>query len=108
MDRVRARVKDKRVLALVRASYFRHAVCKQTLQSLENFAWHRVTAWQMKLHRWNWKDVRRRHTGPTAGGSGRTRTSTEAATSQPLDTLNHSQGPPILALFAWSAQYSRS
>ena len=46
------------------ANYFRHAVCKHTLQVLENFAWHRVMAWQMKLHRWTWKDVRRRHTGP--------------------------------------------
>jgi RNA-directed DNA polymerase len=46
------------------AGYFRHAVCKHTLNALENFAWHRVIGWQMKLHHWNWKDVRRRHTGP--------------------------------------------
>jgi hypothetical protein len=46
------------------ANYFRHAVCKHTLNALENFAWHRVMAWRMKLHRWRWKDVRRRHTGP--------------------------------------------
>jgi RNA-directed DNA polymerase len=44
------------------ANYFRHAVCKHTLQVLENFAWHRVMAWQAKLHCWTWKDVRRRHT----------------------------------------------
>lgn len=46
------------------ANYFRHAVCKHTLDALENFAWHRVIRWQAKLHHWNWKDVRRRHTGP--------------------------------------------
>jgi RNA-directed DNA polymerase len=46
------------------ANYFRHAVCKHTLNALENFAWHRVMRWQVKLHHWNWKDVRRRHTGP--------------------------------------------
>ncbi|WP_222849913.1 group II intron maturase-specific domain-containing protein [Trebonia kvetii] len=46
------------------ANYFRHAVCKHTLDALDNFVWHRVIRWQMKLHRWNWKDVRRRHTGP--------------------------------------------
>ena len=46
------------------ANYFRHAVCKHTLDSLENFAWHRVIRWQMKLHRWTWKDIRRRLTGP--------------------------------------------
>jgi len=46
------------------ANYFRHAVCKHTLDALDHFVWHRVIRWQMKLHRWNWKDVRRRHTGP--------------------------------------------
>jgi RNA-directed DNA polymerase len=46
------------------ANYFRHAVCKHTLDALDNFIWHRVIRWQMKQHRWNWKDVRRRLTGP--------------------------------------------
>ena len=41
------------------ANYFRHAVCKHTLGSLENFVWHRVVRWWMRLRRWNWKDVRR-------------------------------------------------
>lgn len=57
------------------ANYFRHAVCKHTLNSLENFVWWRVIRWWMKLHRWSWKDVRRRltdHTGrwrrPSADG----------------------------------------
>lgn len=57
------------------ANYFRHAVCKHTLDSLENFVWWRVIHWWMKLHRWTWKDVRRRftdHTGrwhrPSADG----------------------------------------
>ena len=57
------------------ANYFRHAVCKHTLGSLENFVWHRVIRWWMRLRRWKWKDVRRHLTGrngrwtrPTADG----------------------------------------
>jgi RNA-directed DNA polymerase len=46
------------------ANYFRHAVCKHTLDTLENFTWHRVIRRQMKLQGWTWKDVRRRLTGP--------------------------------------------
>jgi RNA-directed DNA polymerase len=57
------------------ANYFKHAVCKNTLRSLENFVWRRVIRWWTALHRWKWKDVRRRltdHTGrwrrPAADG----------------------------------------
>jgi len=97
LGRVRARVKDKRVLALVKAflkarirtltsrtsqqpprdalirlnqimrgwaNYFKHAACKHTMKSLENFTWHRVIRWWTRLHRWKRKDVRRRLTGP--------------------------------------------
>jgi RNA-directed DNA polymerase len=46
------------------ANYFKHAVCKHTLDALDDFVWHRVIRWQNKLHRWKWKDVRRRLTGP--------------------------------------------
>ncbi|MER7009703.1 group II intron reverse transcriptase/maturase [Dactylosporangium sp. NPDC000555] len=46
------------------ANYFKHAVCKHTLGRLENFVWHRVIRWWMRLHRWKWSDVRRRLTGP--------------------------------------------
>jgi RNA-directed DNA polymerase len=46
------------------ASYFKHAVCKHTLDALENFAWHRVMHWWIRLHRWRRKDVRRHLTGP--------------------------------------------
>ena len=46
------------------AAYFRHAVAKHTMSSLENFVWHRVIRWWKQLHRWNWRDVRRHHTGP--------------------------------------------
>jgi len=46
------------------AGYFKHAVCKHTLESLENFAWHRVIRWWMRLHRWKRNDVRRHLTGP--------------------------------------------
>ena len=45
------------------ANYFKHAVCKHTMSSLENFAWHRVIRWLMRLHRWKGKDVRRHLTG---------------------------------------------
>jgi RNA-directed DNA polymerase len=46
------------------ANYFKHAVCKHTLDHLENFVWHRVIRWWMRLHRWRWRDVRRRLIGP--------------------------------------------
>jgi RNA-directed DNA polymerase len=46
------------------ANYFKHAVCKHTLNHLENFVWHRVIRWWMRLHRWRWNDVRRRLVGP--------------------------------------------
>lgn len=46
------------------AHYFKHAVCKHTLDNLENFVWHRVIRWWMRLRRWTWRDVRRHLTGP--------------------------------------------
>jgi len=39
------------------ANYFKHAVCKNTLDSIENFVWRRVIRWWMALYRWKWKDV---------------------------------------------------
>jgi RNA-directed DNA polymerase len=45
------------------SNYFKHAVAKHTMSSLENFVWHRVIRWWKKLHRWRWKVVRRHHTG---------------------------------------------
>ncbi|MEU0357092.1 group II intron reverse transcriptase/maturase [Streptomyces cyaneofuscatus] len=57
------------------ANYFKHAVAKVTLKTLQRFVWHRVISWWIVLHRWRWKDVRRRltdHNGrwrrPSAGG----------------------------------------
>jgi RNA-directed DNA polymerase len=47
------------------SNYFKHAVCKHTMGSLENFVWWRVIHWWMKLHRWQWKDIRRRFTDHT-------------------------------------------
>ena len=47
------------------ANYFKHAVCKNALDALENFAWRRVIRWWMALHRWKWNDVRRHLTGHT-------------------------------------------
>ncbi|MER0450090.1 group II intron reverse transcriptase/maturase [Streptomyces sp. Edi4] len=44
------------------ANYFKHAVAKVTLKSLQRFVWHRVISWWIVLHRWRWKDVRRRFT----------------------------------------------
>ena len=46
------------------ANYFRLAVCKHTLNHLRHFVNWRVFRWLMKLHRWRWKDVRRRFTLP--------------------------------------------
>jgi RNA-directed DNA polymerase len=47
------------------ANYFRHAVCKHTLNQLRHFVNWRVFRWLMKLHRWRWKDIRRRFTLPS-------------------------------------------
>ncbi|WP_411120243.1 group II intron reverse transcriptase/maturase [Streptomyces sp. 058-1L] len=54
----------RRIIQILRgwANYFKHAVCKTTLKTLDHFVWHRVTSWWMVLHRWKWKDVRRRFT----------------------------------------------
>ncbi|MFQ6853500.1 group II intron maturase-specific domain-containing protein [Streptomyces sp. 35M1] len=49
-----------------RVNYFKHAVCKTTLKVLDNFVWRRVTSWWMVLHRWRWRDVRRRFTDHAA------------------------------------------
>jgi RNA-directed DNA polymerase len=46
------------------ANYFKHAVCKHTLGNLANFVWWRVARWLRTLHRWKWKDLRRRLTTP--------------------------------------------
>ena len=46
------------------ANYFRHAVCKRTLSRLDHFVWWRMIRWLRTLHRWRWKDVRRRFTDP--------------------------------------------
>lgn len=47
------------------ANYFRHAVCKHTLDRLAHFTWHRVVRMLRTLHRWSWKDVRQRFTDPS-------------------------------------------
>ncbi|MGW1196079.1 group II intron reverse transcriptase/maturase [Streptomyces sp. NPDC002536] len=44
------------------ANYFKHAVAKVTLRTLQRFVWHRVINWWLRLYRWRWKDVRRRLT----------------------------------------------
>ena len=46
------------------ASYFRHAVAKNTFSMLDNFAWWRVIRMLKTRHRWTWKDVRRHFTTP--------------------------------------------
>ncbi len=43
-------------------NYFKHAVCKTTLKTIDHFVWRRVSSWWMALHRWKWKDLRRRFT----------------------------------------------
>ena len=47
------------------ANYFKHAACKRTLSRLSHFVWWRVIGWLRRMHRWRWKDVRRRFTTPT-------------------------------------------
>jgi RNA-directed DNA polymerase len=44
------------------ANYFKHAVAKHTFHALSHFVWWRVVRWLRALHRWKWKDVRRRFT----------------------------------------------
>jgi RNA-directed DNA polymerase len=44
------------------SNYFRHAVCKHTFGRLAHFVWWRVAHWLRTLHRWGWKDFRRRFT----------------------------------------------
>jgi len=46
------------------ANYFKHAVAKHTFHALHQFVWWRVIRWLRTLHRWRWKDVRRRFTTP--------------------------------------------
>ena len=46
------------------ANYFKHAVAKHTFHTLAHFVWWRVVRWLRTLHRWKWKDVRRRFTTP--------------------------------------------
>lgn len=46
-------------------AYFRHAVCKHTLNNLRHFVEWRVIRWLRKRHRWTWKAFRRRFTTPT-------------------------------------------
>jgi RNA-directed DNA polymerase len=46
------------------AGYFKHAVCKHTLNNLAHFAWWRVTRWLKALHRWSWKQVIRNFRTP--------------------------------------------
>ncbi len=45
-------------------NYFRHAVAKHTFRMLGIFLWRRVTMWFKTLHRWSWKDIRKRRLGP--------------------------------------------
>jgi RNA-directed DNA polymerase len=44
------------------AHYFKHAVAKRTLRHLRRFVWWRVIRWLTTLHRWRWKEIRRRFT----------------------------------------------
>jgi RNA-directed DNA polymerase len=46
------------------ASYFRHAVAKNTFSMLDNFTWWRIIRMLRQRHHWRWKDVRRRFTTP--------------------------------------------
>jgi RNA-directed DNA polymerase len=45
-------------------NYFRHAVCKHTLNRLRHFVEWRLIRWLRKRHRWRWGQFRRRFTTP--------------------------------------------
>jgi RNA-directed DNA polymerase len=47
------------------ASYFRHAVAKNTFGRLAHFVWNRVVRWWRTLHRWSWTQFRQRFTHPS-------------------------------------------
>ncbi|MFG2918516.1 group II intron reverse transcriptase/maturase [Kitasatospora sp. NPDC048298] len=56
-------------------AYFRHAVAKSQFSTLAHFLWWRLIRMLSTRHRWNWTDVRRKHTARsgrwlpiTAGG----------------------------------------
>jgi RNA-directed DNA polymerase len=46
-------------------NYFRHAVCKHTLNQLRFFVNWRLIRWLLKRHRWQWGEFRRRFTTPS-------------------------------------------
>ena len=48
-------------------NYFRHAVCKHTLNHLRYFVNWRLIRWLRKRHRWRWSQFRRRFTTPSGG-----------------------------------------
>jgi len=47
------------------ANYFRHAVAKRAFHNIGQFVWWRLVRWQIKRHRWSWKELRRWLTTPT-------------------------------------------
>jgi RNA-directed DNA polymerase len=46
------------------AGYFKHAIAQRVFDMLDNFTWRRVIRMLCARHRWRWKDVHRRLTGP--------------------------------------------
>jgi RNA-directed DNA polymerase len=46
-------------------NYFRHAVCKHTLNNLSHFAQWGIIRWLRKRHRWTWSTFRRQFTTPS-------------------------------------------
>jgi RNA-directed DNA polymerase len=46
-------------------TYFRHAVCKHTLNRLRHFVQWRLIRWLRKRHRWRWGQFRRQFTTPS-------------------------------------------
>ena len=49
-------------------NYFRHAVAMRTFNHLQQVTWWRIVSWQMRLHRWRWRDIRRWLTDHTGRG----------------------------------------
>jgi RNA-directed DNA polymerase len=68
--------------------YFWRAFCKYTLDALDDFVWHRVIRWQMRLHRWGWKGG---SPAQAAGGAGHQR---RDRAIQPRFSVGHSVSLP--------------
>ena len=81
-------------------NYFRHAVCKHTLNQLRYFVNWRVIRWLRKRHRWRWSQFRRRFTTPSGawlpfGADGVILINPAAVDGQPLPIPGREDPQPL-------------